>query len=241
MMQPTDLDAALADRLAGTVPDLLDRFAEQTPDKTAVCFLNSMGGAQTIDAAGLRRRAWGIAHRILEAGGAGERVLLLLPPGIDYIASFMGCLYAGMVAVPAYPLDTRNISSSLERLGSIVEDCEAQIALVNPSDSGEAQCLPELPGLPARLTWVDVAAAPLADEPPPISRQVRDSVAFLQYTSGSTGDPHGVEVTHRNLLETSPRCILRLSTMKPAPLHHGSRHITTWDSSEAFFCPSSAV
>ena len=45
MMQPTDLDAALADRLAGTVPDLLDRFAEQTPDKTAVCFLNSMGGA----------------------------------------------------------------------------------------------------------------------------------------------------------------------------------------------------
>ena len=221
MMQPTDLDAALADRLAGTVPDLLDRFAEQTPDKTAVCFLNSMGGAQTIDAAGLRRRAWGIAHRILEAGGAGERVLLLLPPGIDYIASFMGCLYAGMVAVPAYPLDTRNISSSLERLGSIVEDCEAQIALVNPSDSGEAQCLPELPGLPARLTWVDVAAAPLADEPPPISRQVRDSVAFLQYTSGSTGDPHGVEVTHRNLLEN-------LTAMHLAFEHNEASAVASW-------------
>src|SRR5205807_1551124 len=74
----------------------------------------------------LDRRARAIAARLQAAGAAGERVLLLYPPGLDYIAAFFGCLYAGAVAVPAYP---PRLNRNLSRLQAVVADARAKFAL----------------------------------------------------------------------------------------------------------------
>ncbi len=220
-MPTANMDAILEQHLAGTIPDLLDHFAERTPHKNAVHFLDSSGKTRTVCAATLRHQAWGIAHHLLEKGAPGDRILLLLPPGIEYIASFMGCLYAGMVAVPAYPLDTWNISSSLERLGVVVRDCAAQVALTDTAKGDGFTSHSAAGDLFTRLACVDVTTVSHADEPLRIPSPDQETLAFLQYTSGSTGNPRGVEITHRNLLEN-------LAAMHLAFGHSDSSAVASW-------------
>ncbi|MHA7627475.1 amino acid adenylation domain-containing protein [Corallococcus sp. M7] len=138
----------------------------------------------------------------LQANGArGERALLLFPPGNEYLTAFFGCLYAGVVAVPAYPPDVTRLNRSLPRLEAMVRDARARFVLTTEMIHGMAGMLfeqaPELAG----LTWVatDALAPGLEDgwKDPGITG---DALAFLQYTSGSTGSPKGVMLTHRNLL-----------------------------------------
>ncbi|RKG51193.1 amino acid adenylation domain-containing protein [Corallococcus sp. AB011P] len=138
----------------------------------------------------------------LQANGArGERALLLFPPGNEYLTAFFGCLYAGVVAVPAYPPDVMRLNRSLPRLEAMVRDARARFVLTTEMIHGMAGMLfeqaPELAG----LTWVatDALAPGLEDgwKDPGVTG---DALAFLQYTSGSTGSPKGVMLTHRNLL-----------------------------------------
>ncbi|HEY1403039.1 MAG TPA: AMP-binding protein, partial [Pyrinomonadaceae bacterium] len=77
----------------------------------------------------LDRRARAIAVMLKARGARGARALLLYPPGLEYVAAFFGCLYAEMVAVPAYPPDPSKFSRSLPRLHGIVTDAEATVAL----------------------------------------------------------------------------------------------------------------
>jgi acyl-CoA synthetase (AMP-forming)/AMP-acid ligase II len=128
----------------------------------------------------------------------GERALLLYPPGLDFIAAFMGCLYAGVIAVPAYP---PRANQSLERLEVIILDAQAKVALTTEA------LLPNIErGFANNLELADMrclATDNLSEEllsswqKPSIDR---NSLAFLQYTSGSTGNPKGVMVSHGNLL-----------------------------------------
>ncbi|WP_158616584.1 non-ribosomal peptide synthetase [Corallococcus sp. CA054B] len=138
----------------------------------------------------------------LQANGArGERALLLFPPGNEYLTAFFGCLYAGVVAVPAYPPDVTRLNRSLPRLEAMVRDARARFVLTTEMIHGMAGMLfeqaPELAG----LTWMatDALAPGLEDgwKDPGVTG---DALAFLQYTSGSTGSPKGVMLTHRNLL-----------------------------------------
>jgi amino acid adenylation domain-containing protein len=125
-------------------------------------------------------------------------VLLLFPPGLDYIAAFFGCLYANTIAVPAYPpRQNRN----LDRLRKVVYDARPAIALTTQTVMSEIESgLGEYPDLKA-LRWI--AADGLASH---WSSEWRDlnpdpgTLAFLQYTSGSTANPKGVMVSHGNLL-----------------------------------------
>ena len=123
----------------------------------------------------------------------GERVLLLYPPGLDFIIGFLGCLYAGSVAVPAYPLHPRR---SDPRLEAIISDCQP----------GAAFCVePELDHLQTNLATrkLKVLATDSPDLPGDAPGEAMasppDFIAHLQYTSGSTGDPKGVMVSHGNL------------------------------------------
>ena len=146
----------------------------------------------------LDRRARTIGACLQDSNAAGQRVLLLFPPGLDYIAAFFGCLYANAIAVPAYPpRQNRN----LDRLRKVVYDARPAIALTTQMVMSEIESgLGEYPDLKA-LRWI--AADGLASH---WSSEWRDlnpdasTLAFLQYTSGSTANPKGVMVSHGNLL-----------------------------------------
>ncbi|NRD55158.1 AMP-binding protein, partial [Corallococcus exiguus] len=93
-------------------------------------FLGEADGEETVwSASDLDVRARRIASALRERGAQGERVLLLYPPGLDYIAGFFGCLYAGAVAVPAYPPDPMRLERTLPRLRAIIQDARASVVL----------------------------------------------------------------------------------------------------------------
>ena len=146
----------------------------------------------------LDQQARAIAAVLQQQTRKGDRALLLFPSGLDYLAAFFGCLYAGVVAVPAYP-PRRN--QKLTRLQKIVADANAEVALTTSETFGLMQTqLAQTKDL-SSLHYVitnnideDVASDWHQSE---ISK---DTIAFLQYTSGSTGTPKGVIISHENLL-----------------------------------------
>uniref|UniRef100_UPI001178ABA0 AMP-binding protein n=1 Tax=Amycolatopsis kentuckyensis TaxID=218823 RepID=UPI001178ABA0 len=172
----------------GTLAGLLRHRAGETPSRTAFEF---PGDRLVVDYRDLDRRACGVAAALRDRGLAGERVVLLFPPGIDYVAAFFGCLYAGAVAVPVYlPTGVRGAARMLD----VALDAGAR-ALLSTAATRDA--------LAPSMSTMDGPGWLLVDDtgddfdgpgPGP------DDLAFLQYTSGSTGTPKGVRVRHANLM-----------------------------------------
>src|SRR4051794_29751104 len=196
MTEPTVGSAAGAATIAG----LLRARAAERPAQVAFTFLvdgEAEGGSLTYGE--LDRRAAGVAAALAASVPRGERALLLYPPGLDFIAAFFGCLYAGVVAVPAYPPRPNDRSQS--RLRAIAHDATPRAALTTAAilagtvePRGLLAVAPELGG----LRWI--ATDSLSDGAAPAREPDPESIAFLQYTSGSTAAPKGVMVTHANLL-----------------------------------------
>ena len=191
-------------RAAGvqTLVDLLEYRAAQQPGHIVFRFINSDGREEEVlTFATLQRRARTIAAHLAEHVVPGDRVVLLVPPGLEYVAAFFGCLYAGAIAVPAYPPNPRRADP---RVARIVADCGARLALTSDALmarlDGWLALTPELAG----LTWLDAGGLATGDcsawRTPAVTGA---SVAMLQYTSGSTGDPRGVMLAHSNLLHNS--------------------------------------
>jgi amino acid adenylation domain-containing protein len=153
---------------------------------------------RSLSYAELDERARAIGACLQDASAAGQRVLLLFPPGLDYIAAFFGCLYANAIAVPAYPpRQNRN----LDRLRKVVYDARPSIALTTELVKTEIGAgLGEYPDLKA-LKWIagDRLASRWSGEWRNLNADA-STLAFLQYTSGSTANPKGVMVSHGNLL-----------------------------------------
>jgi len=210
---------------ASTLVDLLIWRACNQPARLAYTFL--LDGEKDevhITYGELDRRARSIAARLQRTAAPGERVLLLYPPGLDFISAYFGCLYAGCVAVPAYP---PRLNRSFERLESISRNAKAAVTLtVAPILSKIKTRLPsgsELTG----LSWLATDEIPISDadkwRAAPIDE---NSLAFLQYTSGSTGEPKGVMVSHANLMHNER--LIRLAFRQTAqaitvgwlPLYH---------------------
>lgn len=150
----------------------------------------------------LDQQARAIAALLQSQGATGQRALLLFPPGLDYIAAFFGCLYAGVIAVPVYPPKLTRLDRSLPRLQTIVNNAQPMIALTTtPILSMAENFLTQAPDFQA-LRWIatDAVGVEIAIDwhPPAIES---DTLAFLQYTSGSTAVPKGVMVSHHNLLQ----------------------------------------
>src|SRR5258707_484730 len=184
---------------SATLVDILRWRAQHQPDRLAYLFLsNGEKEEARLTYAQLDEQARAIAARLQQYSGQGERALLLYPPGLSYIAAFMGCLYAGVIAVPAYPPSSQR---SLGRIQAIAADADAQLVLsVEPTITRVKRWSEDMPEL-QDMRWIATDSAPwdleVQWQPGPLALE---TLTFLQYTSGSTGVPRGVMVSHGNLM-----------------------------------------
>ncbi len=167
--------------------------------QTAFSFLID-GENETVDLtyAELDRKARAIAAHLQQLSVVGERALILYPPGLSYITTFFGCLYAGVVAVPAYlPHNAR----TLPRIMAIAKDAQASLILTPEATFAKMQDFWSQVNASKMVQWLatDAVSLALANDWQEIELH-RDTLALLQYTSGSTSVPKGVMLTHGNLL-----------------------------------------
>jgi 8-amino-7-oxononanoate synthase/acyl carrier protein len=178
--------------------DCLRYWTEVLPNATAYGFTDGEEEETQLTYSQLHKQARAVAAKLTELGMAGERALLLYPPGLDFLVAWYGCLMAGTIAVPAYPpRKNRNVI----RIQAIADDAQAKVALTEHEVTERSEdLLDESPHL-KNLAWIatDRLPADCGDQfrAPKIDPA---GLAMLQYTSGSTGTPKGVMLTHANLM-----------------------------------------
>lgn len=185
-----------------TFIEVFDKNCRQFPDKVLYYYLED-GYHETsrITYEEMSIRAKAIAGYLQQHYPKGDRALLLFPPGIEFIASLFGCFYAGIIGVPAYP---PRKNRTFDRFEAIIRDCTPACILTTRKihediikNFRDEACLKDIPCVDMediRDNWSE------RYKDPGLSR---DDIALLQYTSGSTGTPNGVMVTHGNILHNS--------------------------------------
>ncbi len=206
-----------------SVGELLLQRAAERPDQPALAFVadphNAAGSDTSWTYAELDRRARAAAAEVSRHAAPGDRAVLVYPPGLDFVAAYFGCLYAGVLPAPAsYPKPRR----PLARLDAIVDDCAPKLALTTADTLRTMQLDQQAPPVRA-LVWI---ATDQCGEAPAGFQSVERSAsdpAFLQYTSGSTSQPRGVVVTHGNLLHNLELIRQGFGLPDPAVLQPGER------------------
>ena len=178
--------------------DLLNARALHEGERVAYTFLED-GRTETgsLTYGELDRAARRIAAWLLDHADRGDRALLIYPSGLEFLKAFFGCLYAGVIAVPLYPPRRNRIDQRIESVGA---DAQATVALTTTQILFDMQRRVEnaraLEQIPWRATDKEDVAERDAEFQPEAS-----TIAFLQYTSGSTAAPKGVMVSHANLID----------------------------------------
>ncbi|MFC9748435.1 fatty acyl-AMP ligase [Streptomyces niveus] len=200
-----------------TLAHALAAHAAAMPDRAAVTYRGSTGEPRTHTYAGLHLRASALGAALAPLPGDGHDrpfVLIALPNGLDYVASFFACLMADAVAVTFHPpaLSTARAGDKYDqRALAILQDCRPAAVLAECALHERLRTLAERAGLRPPLLLDPAtygterspagAASPPAPLPAPLGRP--ESLALLQYTSGSTSEPKGVMVSHANLVHNS--------------------------------------
>lgn len=184
-----------------TILARLYRHAEATPDKIAYIGLErGETAASQCTYAQLRDRAWSIAAELTERGYAGQRAIVLDADPLTFFQTFLGCLAAGVVAVPVSVPSAKN-AGAVAAIGR-----NARVACVIAGEREQAKLRDAVAAGLGAVDWVDTGAiASIAGIAPPPQFEALafaggERLAFLQYTSGSTGTPKGVMVGHDNLI-----------------------------------------
>ena len=204
-MQPSQLQVSRTTTNASTLVELLRWQALQQPERRIYTYLvdGEIEGAN-LNFAALDRQAQAIGAMLQSYRASGERALLLYPAGLEFIPAFFGCLYAGVIAVPLPPPNMAQPQRTLPRLRTIANDARPTLALTTSSILSKVEGLfaqaPEL----QTMHWLatdKVLSSVAQDWRDPGATS--DTLALLQYTSGSTEVPRGVMVSHGNLLQNS--------------------------------------
>jgi acyl carrier protein len=203
----------------GDFVEVLRLRAKLTPEKVAFRFLTStLEVDEVVTFVELHHRARQMAALINQVAEPGDRALIICQPGIDYIVAFFGCLYAEIIAVPAYP-PTKN--RPIDRLVTIVEDAQPSLAIAT-RDVLAVFGTRMLDKTFHDLKWLSTDDAKSCAAVEVLnSANRKNKIAFLQYTSGSTSSPKGVQLTHQNLLLNSEMILNRFRTTH-------NDHIFSW-------------
>ena len=191
-----------------TIPELIELRAHEQPDDIAYTFVDyesdPAGVADHLTWSELRDRVEVVAETLAKLGAPGERALVVAPQGLEYVVGFLGAIRAGFIAVP---LSVPQPGQHDDRLVSVLQDC-APVAVLTTSaivDDVRRYAQAQTGQRAPRVIEVDALdfdspAKPVVVEPYP-------KVAYLQYTSGSTRAPAGVEITHRNAIVNIDQCV----------------------------------
>ena len=190
--------------------DLLRYRASTQADDRAFVFLSDRGVEEAqLTFVELSRAAHALAASLLRRARAGDRAILLFPQGLDFVVAFLGCMVAGLIPVPL--MIPRRVSLR-DSSHAIVADCSPRLVLTTQAVATTRPDVIER-FKAADCEWMFlpiVADAGLADVPGPGA----EDIAYLQYTSGSTSNPKGVMVSHRNILENSEMMRIALGTTR---------------------------
>ena len=184
---------------AATLVDILQARSMEQPHQTIYSFLVD-GETKSISLTygQLEQKAKAIAAYLQSICSPQDRVLLLFPAGLDYITAFFGCLYAGVIAIPAYP---PRPNRSLNRIHNILDNAQTNVALTNSETLQGLERQLESTAELQNLRWITTNSIELdaasSWQQPNIDEE---DIAFLQYTSGSTAEPKGVRIAYKNLL-----------------------------------------
>lgn len=178
--------------------DVLLSQAGQIPDHPAFCFLiDGETEGPRITYAELDRQARSIAVTLRESAEPGDRAILLYAPGLAFISAFFGCMYAGVIPVPTYP---PRFTQGWQGLSNLAVDCRPKLVLL---DDVLAPFIPSGSQLPALADAERIVTDHIDHSNHCRWREPTfnaDATALLQYTSGTTTTPRGVEITHRSLM-----------------------------------------
>jgi acyl-CoA synthetase (AMP-forming)/AMP-acid ligase II len=184
-----------------TIIDIVSSRSIDSRDKTAYSFRNSRSGIESLTYGQLDETVRRLASFLHETAGTNRRAVLVYPPGLDFIISLFGCMAASVVPIPVYPLMGSKPERSLARIRHVAVDSECSLILTNSE---------LLDGLVQQLDQMPPGSRCMATDQIPedfhqneLTPPDPDQLALLQYTSGSTALPRGVQITHRNLMANS--------------------------------------
>ena len=204
-----------------SILDRLDSLAEEHPHKLLFSYLDLNGSPlESYTYASFLQRTKAIAGHLLKDGrfAPQSRLLLAYPAGLEMICAFFGCVRAGLIPVPVYPPSSRGFQSALYKMVHISKDCQASGVLTSQDYHASLKTNLTRSGVTTSGADVDYISGmpwlPTEDFTDQLWDGPFESTSdtlFLQYTSGSTMEPKGVVVTHKNILDTCPLVIDHLS------------------------------
>lgn len=204
------------------ITQALDIHAQRNPQDAALYYINDQDEREQLTYGDLQSQAQFLAQLLLKNTNPGDRILLIFPPGLEFVVAFFACAYAGRISVPSYPPANQAL---IEKLQSIIDDAKPSVIVTSNEIHKKLKKLSIIKKIARflpinkllfyilgkhaeQLNW-DVEKLRLISHSPnkinnihhlPFPTSDTSSIVFLQYTSGSTGQPKGVINTHANLL-----------------------------------------